>query len=308
MNDRTATTASDDPQWFLGDPELVTAIVHWAMSRGAIIRRDWFGLPPRAPGPDPAVYPDASDNTTGLAASQAAVALRRLGYDNRAQVSLILHLAAENGQHLTARHLVSYHGEGQDGGYAIIPASRVSRFASAVMDRKDAEEALRSLGYPEGAIRQAIEHAPWTTPEDGPAFLARHSVASASEGTYQVIDHGAAEAARLREMDGHELVRQIIARHGTDRFPTAPAQYRHTAGELGELGEAMMEWYQAAPAGELAQVTKVARGHVRKELGDLGLCVYGLATRLGENLDEAMAAVVAGEARRFAGAATDHDR
>lgn len=244
MNDRTATTrpAGDDPDWFLDDPELVVALVHWAMSKGAIIRRDWLGLPPRADGSGEQarldreraeLYPDevAAEKSgigmplTGLTRNQAAIALRRLGYSNPGQVRNVLHLAAELGQHLTAGHLVSFHG--QDGGYDITPA-------------------------------------------------------------------------RLRAMDGHELVREIIRKHGVDRYPDAPAQYRHTADELGELGEAMMRWYLAKASDMSATVSEAREHDVRKELGDLGLCAYGLAIKLDLDLDVCMAAVVAGENRVFA--------
>jgi NTP pyrophosphatase (non-canonical NTP hydrolase) len=234
---------------------------------------------------------------TGLTRNQAAIALRRLGYRDHARTSLVLHLARENGQHLTTGHLVSFHGDDQDGGYDIIPASQVTHYAIAAMSREETENALRAAGYPEGAIRQAIEHAPYTSPQDGPAFLSRHSVTWDGFDAYRITDHGPAEAGRLRAASGHELVEMIIAKHGTDRFPTAPAQYRHAADELGELGEAMMNWYESATMAEPAAVA--AREHIRKELGDVGLCVYGLAAKLGENLDEAMAAVVRDETRSF---------
>jgi hypothetical protein len=34
------------PPWPLSDPELVQAMMRWAMSKGAIITREWFGLLP----------------------------------------------------------------------------------------------------------------------------------------------------------------------------------------------------------------------------------------------------------------------
>lgn len=36
----------EDPPYPLGDPDLVRAVIRWAMSRGAIITREWFSLPP----------------------------------------------------------------------------------------------------------------------------------------------------------------------------------------------------------------------------------------------------------------------
>lgn len=46
-----STTASGNPEWFLDDPALVIALVHWAMSKGAVITREWLGLPPAEPVP-----------------------------------------------------------------------------------------------------------------------------------------------------------------------------------------------------------------------------------------------------------------
>jgi hypothetical protein len=40
------TAEAETPAWPLSDPELVQAMMRWAMSKGAIITREWFGLPP----------------------------------------------------------------------------------------------------------------------------------------------------------------------------------------------------------------------------------------------------------------------
>lgn len=43
---RAKTAKPEDPPFPLGDPELVRAMTRWAMSKGAIITREWFGVPP----------------------------------------------------------------------------------------------------------------------------------------------------------------------------------------------------------------------------------------------------------------------
>lgn len=50
-------------------------------------------------------------------------------------------------------------------------------------------DSLARLGYPEPAIRQAIDHAPCTRPEDGPAFLAHHQVAGSDENGYTLYSY-----------------------------------------------------------------------------------------------------------------------
>jgi hypothetical protein len=67
-----STTASDNPEWFLDDPELVIALVHWAMSKGAIITRDWLGLPPAETVPARLTQADIADNERRLAEAEAA--------------------------------------------------------------------------------------------------------------------------------------------------------------------------------------------------------------------------------------------
>jgi hypothetical protein len=134
VNDTATTRVSDDPDWFLDDPELVIAIVHWAMSRGAIITRSWFGLPQGLPDPGmnlTGIPPEPGGELRGLTRMQASIALRRLGWPYPGEIAAVLSAARENGQHLTARHLVSFHGDDQAGGYDITPRSEVTHFASA---------------------------------------------------------------------------------------------------------------------------------------------------------------------------------
>lgn len=92
--------------------------------------------------------------------------------------------------------------------------------------------------------------------------------------------------------NGHALGREIIAKHGVDRYPTVPSNYRHLIDEAGELGEAVMNWY-AGPSPELW-------AKIRKEYGDVGLTAFTLGDKLGLDLAECMREVVDGETRRFA--------
>jgi NTP pyrophosphatase (non-canonical NTP hydrolase) len=87
-------------------------------------------------------------------------------------------------------------------------------------------------------------------------------------------------------VNGHELARSIIAKHGTDRYPTVEQQALKVTGELGELAEAILKDHP---------VEKVA-----KEYGDVGLALYELGNKLGLDLGACMTAVVANETRTFA--------
>ena len=109
--------------------------------------------------------------------------------------------------------------------------------------------------------------------------------------------------------DGHELARQLIAKHGTDRYPTPAAQFSKLLDETGELAEALMDRHavQHVPHdGGTAEGcpgcfgTDALDAHVAKELADVGLCLYELATKLGYDLLGVMEEVVRGETRRFA--------
>jgi hypothetical protein len=91
--------------------------------------------------------------------------------------------------------------------------------------------------------------------------------------------------------DGHELGRAIITKHGVDRFPSTSSSYRHLLDELGELGEAIMDWLDCRSPERWAQV--------RKEYGDAGLTLHTLGDKLGLDLGECMTEVVASETRVF---------
>lgn len=88
-------------------------------------------------------------------------------------------------------------------------------------------------------------------------------------------------------MNGHDLVRRIIAKHGKDRYPTPEPALLKLVEELGELVQEYLR-----PDCDMARV--------RKEYGDVGLALYGLGNVLGLNLEDEMCEVVENETRRFA--------
>lgn len=85
--------------------------------------------------------------------------------------------------------------------------------------------------------------------------------------------------------NGHELAREILVKHGIDRYTTVPASMLKVVEEVGEL------------AAELLKSSDSEQ--VRKEYGDAGISLYLLGDKLGLDLGECMRAVVAGETRRF---------
>lgn len=92
---------------------------------------------------------------------------------------------------------------------------------------------------------------------------------------------------------GHELAREIIAKHGRDRYPTPELAALKLAAEVGELAGEILR-HRDRPEGRYRMLK------IRKEFGDVGLTLHALANQLGLDLDEEMAAVVAGETRTFA--------
>lgn len=97
---------------------------------------------------------------------------------------------------------------------------------------------------------------------------------------------------------GHYLARQLIAKHGTDRYPDAHAQLLKCLEELGELAGAILKEPYREPE-------SLARAAICKEYADAGLALYALGTKLGLDLITEMAAVVDGETRTFAGPAQE---
>jgi hypothetical protein len=103
-------------------------------------------------------------------------------------------------------------------------------------------------------------------------------------------------------VNGHELARSIIAKHGVDRYPTVPLQALKALEELGELAGAILKaaaWSSICPDGSY-RLTEEALAKIRKEYGDAGLALFELGSKLGLDLDECMAGVVAAETRTFA--------
>lgn len=84
----------------------------------------------------------------------------------------------------------------------------------------------------------------------------------------------------------HELARQIIAKHGADRYPTSELQFMKLQEEIGELAATLLK---NKPFEE-----------VQKEYGDVGLALYALGNKLGLDLRSCMNAVVNNETRSFA--------
>jgi NTP pyrophosphatase (non-canonical NTP hydrolase) len=95
---------------------------------------------------------------------------------------------------------------------------------------------------------------------------------------------------------GSQLAEEQIRRHGRDRYPTPELQALKLCAEMGELASEILR-SRDDPSQEIsyAQLSKI-----RKELGDVGLTLHALATKLGMNVETAMADVVSGEFRRFA--------
>lgn len=104
-------------------------------------------------------------------------------------------------------------------------------------------------------------------------------------------------------MNGHELARQIIAKHGTDRYPTVPLQALKALEELGELAGAILkaaDWSMLTGPDGPYRLTEEALAKIRKEYGDAGLALFELGNKLGLSLNECMTSVVVDETRTFA--------
>lgn len=92
-------------------------------------------------------------------------------------------------------------------------------------------------------------------------------------------------------MNGHDLIRELICKHGVDRYPDANLNLLKLVEEVGELAAAALE-FQDDPCTENWE-------HLRKEYADAGLVLYGLGNKLGLDLINEMEYVVASETRRF---------
>jgi phosphoribosyl-ATP pyrophosphohydrolase len=85
-------------------------------------------------------------------------------------------------------------------------------------------------------------------------------------------------------MDGHQLSRNQIARHGVDRYPAVKQQLEKVAGELIELAMA---------------IGQEDRTRIRAEYADVGLALYALGSKLGLDLIECMTELVEADTRDF---------
>jgi NTP pyrophosphatase (non-canonical NTP hydrolase) len=90
---------------------------------------------------------------------------------------------------------------------------------------------------------------------------------------------------------GHQIVREQLARHGTDRYPTPELQLLKLVSEVGELADA---WLKAADGGTQAQLD-----HIRAEFADAALSLYALGDKLGLDVITEMRALVAADSRKF---------
>jgi NTP pyrophosphatase (non-canonical NTP hydrolase) len=95
-------------------------------------------------------------------------------------------------------------------------------------------------------------------------------------------------------VSGPDLAREIIAKHGVDRYPTARVALLKLVEEVGELAGAFIDDKAWEADGD------AWREHLRKEYADVGLTLYHLGNVLGLDLETEMQAVVDGETRRFA--------
>lgn len=84
-----------------------------------------------------------------------------------------------------------------------------------------------------------------------------------------------------------ELARAQLARHGVDRYRTPERQYVKLVTEVGELGD------------ELLSPGEYDNDRLRAEAADVAICLYHLADKLGFDLDDAIAELVATDERRF---------
>jgi NTP pyrophosphatase (non-canonical NTP hydrolase) len=91
--------------------------------------------------------------------------------------------------------------------------------------------------------------------------------------------------------EGHELAREIIAKHGVDRYPDANLNLLKLFSEAGELADAALDFAADGSAGNWE--------HLRKEYADAGLTLYALGNKLGLDLFTEMQRVVDNETRRF---------
>jgi hypothetical protein len=92
-----ARIARDNPD-ILGDRELVMAVITWAMSKGAIITRSWFGMNQDVPA--------LSETTLALTRTQARAYLGRCGYSATEILSAELEIGKYGSYAMPGRHVL----------------------------------------------------------------------------------------------------------------------------------------------------------------------------------------------------------
>jgi NTP pyrophosphatase (non-canonical NTP hydrolase) len=105
---------------------------------------------------------------------------------------------------------------------------------------------------------------------------------------------------KFRPSSGHLLWQRLLQKHKRDRFPTVSLNLLQLGSEVGELQGA---WAKALDRQDVEPVERLEAARtdpkVLKELGDAGLALYAVASKLGIDLIDAMAQVAANETRSF---------
>lgn len=94
-------------------------------------------------------------------------------------------------------------------------------------------------------------------------------------------------------MNGHDLAKEIIHKHGVDRYPTIDASLLKLVEEVGEL---VREFNRRVTNKDgLVDVNKFA-----KEYADVGLTLFEIGNKMYLNLEDEMLTVVNNDNRKFA--------
>jgi hypothetical protein len=123
------------------------------------------------------------------------------------------------------------------------PASqpRPEEYLGVPLTRNQALAGLAHLGYPEPAARMAVDHAPWTRPEDGASFLAAHQVTAGRDepdGTYVIRP-----AVPVRHHHARAEIRSRMRPQPPD--PAGPLTAEQAVTALKQLGYAESAALQA---------------------------------------------------------------
>lgn len=101
----------------------------------------------------------------------------------------------------------------------------------------------------------------------------------------------------------HTLARELLRKHGRDRYPTIELNGAKVCAEAGELMDAILHHHTGNHGGHIGRCHD--QGHevahsIRHEIADTCVSLHLLADKLGINLVEAMADLVEHETRSFA--------